>query len=211
MLKRFNPEKLQEFQVEEEGKEQSCLIPVEGREAFRLHLEVRSPLSVDVNVVNLDGQTVLLESGKIVRYSGRMEGITAVEIVAKCSFWYSCQKSGSWFELVDPVPMQVELVQTEKDILASMIEDRLRRFKHQMNMDRELSDDEKDDLILDIARGDLEFEEAPDEFGLGYEERLAEFTRRSAEQAEPAPEPAPKPGAGGQPNPAPEGGNSSST
>lgn len=158
----------------EEGKESSCLIPV-AHPNNGCSIEVRCRKDVAVNAVTVDGQILPLEVGKIVRWSGPTQGYTSVEIVADTGFWYRAQVSSRWYEFVDPVPMVVEMTHTQQDVIKSMIEERLRQYTMRMELDRELSDDEKDDLILDIARGDLEFDDEPDQFGLGYEERLAAF------------------------------------
>lgn len=182
--RRLDLSKLVYFHVEE-GVESTCMIPMTP-EVQKVVIDVRCSRSVRVNVVNTEGETIPMLQQSIVHWSGRVENLTAVEIVADTSFWYLCQKQGGWFETVDPTPMVVELVQTKEDVLKNMIEERLRQYAHQMHMDRVLTEDEKDELILDIARGDLEFDETPDEFGLGYEERLAEFTR--GEPFKPTPE-----------------------
>lgn len=210
MLKRFSASELQYHSVE--GDKKSCLIPLEG--AVSVELQVRCEKEVDVNVVTVDGETILLDHGRIVRYSGKLEGCSAVEIVADTGFYYRCQKSSGWFEKVDPTPAVVTLEVGEKDVLKTMIEERLRRWEIAQEMNRPLTDDEKDELILDIANGDLEFDEKPDEFGLGYEERLAEFVAKQEEPQTPA-EPASEAASSVvEPNPVPPAGdpkNSSST
>lgn len=172
ILQRQIEGRLEYFEVKE-GERTSCRIPAFPN--MRMDIYVRCPNPVDLNVVMDDGQIMLLESGKIVRWSGRTSaGITAVEIVGDIGFWYLCQKA-PLFEFNDGVPLKVEIATTEADVLKVMIEDRLRRYTAAMELNRELTEEEKDYLILDIANGDLEFDEKPDEFGLGYAERLDEY------------------------------------
>lgn len=208
MLKRFDVNKMTYQPKNEEGKFE-CLIPI--YQDGKLNVEVRCEEDVLISLVTGDGEFIPLETGKIVRWSGKVENCSAVQIAANTGFWHLCQMQGGWFEKVDPTPMAVEMVVTEQDVIRNMIEERLKQYLVAEKINRPLLDWEEDELILDIARGDLEFENEPDEFGLGYEERLAEFNRPPAEPLEGAPAPAPAPGGGGQPNPAPEGGNSSST
>lgn len=186
MLSRFNPSNLL-FHSVEEGKESECTIPIP--QAMRVDIVVRCPKEVCVYWVDQDGVQTLLSTGKDVRYRSRMEA-GGVQIVADTSFWYLCQKS-SLFEFVDPVPMKVELVQSQADVLKAMIDERIRQWKHAAAIDRELSDEEVEELVLDIASGDLEFDTPPDEFGLGYEEKLKEFIARQKEkegdQVDPSP------------------------
>lgn len=222
MLKRFEPSQMIYYPVTE-GEKTSCLIPTEG--VNKLTVEVRCEREVDLNVVTEDGQTIPLAHGRIVRWSGKLSGSSAVEIVGDAGFWYQCRKSSRWLEIADPTPMVIELKQTEGDILRSMIDERLQKWKVQQELNRELTEDEKDELILDIANGDLEFEDIPDAFGLGYEERLDEYYKReqerlNAEQEDavtasgaPSGAPAPAVPAGSQDAPVPPaaGANSSST
>lgn len=182
MLKRFEPSKMT-YQEVQQGVETSCMIPIGG--TYKVNLEVRSPEPVMVNVVTADGEIIPLEHGMIVRWSGKLEECSAVEVVASTSFWFLCQKQGGWFETVDPTPIQVELKTTQEDIIRTMIDERLRRYQIEQNLQRDLTEDEKDELVLDIVHGDLEFDDTPDQFGLGYEERLAEF--EAGKQSEPAP------------------------
>lgn len=196
MLKRFDLSKMTYFNTVVEGKVQ-CLIPIPA--TMKVELEVRSETEVTVNAVTEDGESFPLEIGKIVRWSGLLEGVSAVEIVAESGFWYLCQKSSGWFEFNDGIPLAIELVQTQNDVLRAMIEERLRAWKASENINRELTEEEKDDVILDIVHGDLEFEEEPDQFGLGYAERLEEFIarQRPAEPPLPPAEPVvPSPGPG---------------
>lgn len=186
MLKRFDLSKMTYFNTEVEGKVQ-CLIPVPA--TMKVELEVRSETEVTVNAVTVDGESFPLEIGKIVRWSGLLEGVSAVEIVAESGFWYVCQKSSGWYEFNDGIPLAIELVQTQNDVLRSMVDDRLRAWKVSQEITRELTEEEKDDVILDIINGDLEFEERPDPFGLGYEERLEQYVKRqTAEQSKSAEE-----------------------
>lgn len=186
-MKRFDVNRMTYFSKEQDGVVQ-CLIPIP--EVMKVELEVRCEKDIVVNVVTEDGESIPLVNGKIVRWNGKLEGVSAVEIVADTGFWYSCRKS-RWFEFVDPNPMAIELVQTKDDVLRSMIEERLRAWEVKHHLDRPLSEDEKDELVLDLVRGDLEFDDEPDAFGLGYEERLEEFVQRStAKQDEPPAEPA---------------------
>lgn len=210
ILKRsFDPSKAR-FQQVKEGEMTSCFLPVE--EPMTVQVHVRAPKSVNVFLTTPEGESsVLLASGQSVDWRGRVEA-GGVEIAADTSFWYQCHQS-RLFEFIDPVPMKIELQTTEQDILKVMIEERLRQYKHAYEVTRELSEDEKDELILDIARGDLEFEPGPDEFGLGYAERLEEYAARHAEQntgeGEPSPVPAAEPAT--PPVPPAAGANSSST
>lgn len=208
MLNRIDPSTL-EFHSVKEGEETRCLIPV--KEMMKVELIIRSPKPVDVFWINAEGVSFPVTCGVDVNYRGKLD-VGAVEIVGATSFWYRCHQS-RWFDLVDPVPMKIELVQTDQDVLKAMIDERLRQYKAAYEIDRELSDDEVDELVLDIASGDLEFEPMPDEFGLGYEERLEQFAKRHAEQKDQAPEPAPGASsvAGEPPAPPAAGGNSSST
>lgn len=185
MLKRFDVNKMTYFNPKkEDGEVVECLIPIP--EEMKVELEVRSDVEVTVSVVTGDGEIIPLEVGKIVRWSGRLTGVSAVQIAASSGFWYSCHKS-RWFELVDPTPLQIEMTQTKQDVLRSMIDERLRAWEMKRKLDTPLTEDEKDELVLDIVHGDLEFDEAPDEFGLGYAEKLEEFARRTAEQADQEP------------------------
>lgn len=209
MLKRFDLSKMI-FQPLE-GERAECLIPVP--ETGKVEVEIRCEKEVDLSVLTVDGEPILLEHGRIVRWSGKLEAASGVQIAADTGFWYRCQLSRGWFDPVDPVPMKVELVTTQTDVLKSLIEERIRQYQHAQQMSRPMTEEEWEETVLDIATGDLEFEAAPDEFGLGYEERLAEFKARqeAAEQSEAAPEVTPTPAAGGQPNTAPVAPNSSST
>ena len=47
------------------------------------------------------------------------------------------------------------------------------------------------EFLDDVENGDLEFDEEPDPFGLGYEERLAEFNAAVATASSGEPEPSP--------------------
>lgn len=181
MMKRFDASLMTYVDVKER-EETQCIIPIGG--TFKVNLEVRSAEPVLVNVVTASGETVPLDHGMIVRWSGKLEDCSGVEIVATTGFWYLCQKQGGWFETVDPTPMVVELRQTSADVLRTMIDERLRQYTARMKLERDLTEDEKDELILDIASGDLEFENEPDEFGLGYEERLKEFIAKQSEPAD---------------------------
>lgn len=204
MLKRFDLSKMVYQDKNSEGKFE-CLLPV--YQDGRLSVEVRSEEDVLVSLVTGDGEFVPLATGRIVTWSGKVENCSAVQIAASTGFWHRCLLSKRWFDIVDPTPMVVEMTITQEDVLRNMIEDRLRRYVTAEKLNRELTEEEKDDLILDLARGDLEFENEPDEFGLGYQERLQEFIAKQSEPA-PAPEAATAPLAE---KPAAEAGNSSST
>lgn len=192
MKRNFDPSQWTYHSLKNDGGKVSCLIPVEEKQ-ISLDLSVRCQKDVDLNVVTGDGETILLERGPIVGYRGKLTDCNAVEIVADTGFWYLCRKSCGWFEKVDPTPMVVALEYTEKDAIAAMVDERLKHYLRTQAMEKELSEEEKDNLVLDIAYGDLDFTEGPDQFGLGYEERLAEFNQRIAEQSKTAEEPAKTP------------------
>lgn len=204
MKRRFDPSAFQYVNVTAEKT--SHVIPVDGD--GKVELEIRSSEDVWLNFVTVDGETVPQEKGSIVRWNGLVQGCSGVEIVANTSFWYQCRKSTKWWEIPDPTPMVIELVQTQDDIIRQLIDERLRVWKVQQNIQRDLTEEEKDELTLDIVNGDLEFDDSPDQFGLGYEERLAEFNARHAEQSDPEGMPAPQ---AETPAPAPAGGSNSSS
>lgn len=193
MLRTYDASAFKEWQV---NGDNSCLIPL--MPAVLFDLNVRSEKELTISLVTEDGQTIPMETGKIVNMKGVNRNYQAIEISATDNFWYQCTVRRT-DEEVDPTPVQIELHTSSEDILRNLIDERLRRWKHEQQLNRELTEDEKDELILDLAHGDLEFDDSPDQFGLGYEERLAEFNARqeAAEQSNaegvPATEPAATP------------------
>jgi hypothetical protein len=138
----------------EEGKETSCMVPLEGVNGITV--EARCSKDCALNVVTDSGEIMPLDHGRIVRWSGPTTGYSAVEIVADTGFWYAVQKSSKWYEIPDPTPMAIELTQTKEDIIKSLIDERLRAYTVRMKMEKNLTEDEKDELILDIAHDDFE-------------------------------------------------------
>lgn len=180
-MKKFTQGDFQYFHVEE-GVKSSCLIPMEGKDSC--DLEVRSQKSVTVNVVTVDGEPFPVADGPIVRWNGRKMECSGVEIVSDTGFWYACRSATGWFERLDPTPAVVELVHTEKDALVAMIDEAVSRKWRQVNGNAPMSENEWEEMVLDLAEGNLDFDPEPDEFGLGYEERLKEFIAKQSESAE---------------------------
>lgn len=210
MLRKFDLEKMQ-YHSPKEG-EAECVIPVLSKERCRLTVDVRCLEDVTVSVVLGDGEFLPVATGKIIHWSEKVEGCSGVQIVANTGFWYHVQRSTGWFETVDPTPHVVALETTSTDVIRSMIDERLRAFKVSMELDRPLTEDEKDEFILDLVNGDLEFVDTPDEFGLGYEERLKEFTERvAAKQSEASSEEGAEPSNSIAEKPAEKAAGSSST
>lgn len=178
MLKTYEVGSFKEYPVKE-GEKTSCLIPLMPGVLF--DLSVRCEKETMVGLVTEDGQTIPMEIGKIVKLRGVNRNYQAIDISTDTTFWYQCLQSRT-DEEVDPTPVVIEMQSSDTDIIRAMVDERLRAWKIKNEIERELSDDEKDDLILDIVNGDLEFEDVPDAFGLGYEERLKEFNDRIAEQ-----------------------------
>lgn len=180
MLRSYDATVYKECQVPNTGEKASCLIPLMPGLLFDLNVQCEK--EVQVSMVTEDGQTIPMQTGKILKMRGVNRNFQALEILADTNFFYRALL-GRTDEEVDPVPAQVELVTKSTDAIRAMIDERLRAWQVKQEMDRPLTDDEKDELVLDLIHGDLEFEDTPDEFGLGYEERLAEFVQRTAEQS----------------------------
>lgn len=171
-----------------EGEKRSCTMDVQG--VSSLELEVRSAADVVVNLITLDGLTLPVQEGKFISVHAKLSGFAGVEIVASTPFCYRTSGLTLHEEKVDPRSMTVIAEESSSAPMSQMIADEIRKHLQRQEAQRTLTEDEAMELVDDYLQGDLEFEDEPDMFGLGYEERYEEWEKRKAEfeAAQAAPE-----------------------
>lgn len=193
-----------------EGERRSCIIPIGGLAGVTC--EVRCPSSAVLNGITKNGETVCLAVGVVCEFDGRLEGFSALEVVASEAFAYCIRQKGRWLEIPDPVPVAVAADEPTNKPIADLVRQELQKYLARHEMDTALSSDVSvEELLEDIQSGDLDFEDEPDPFGLGYEERLKEF-QAAADALPPAEQPKPAEAPAAAPNaPAAEPGDGSKT
>lgn len=168
---------------EGEGERRNTYI--ELGEYMRNHItaEFRCANELVVSGVDEDGQTVYLGSGRIVYLDGVLDGFVSVEVNADAPYCYWVRAKGRWLEVPDPIPVAVKIDEPVNKPIADLVRQELHKYLARRSMDSELATDVSvEELLDDLEHGDLEFEEEPDQFGLGYEERLEEFVAAKAEK-----------------------------
>lgn len=188
-----------------EGERRNTFIELGQFMRNHVTAEFRCASPLVVSGVDEDGQTVFLGDGKIVYLDGVLDGFVSIEVNADAPYCYWIRAKGRWLEVPDPVPAAVKVDEPANKPIADLVRQELQKYLARRSMDQELATDVSvEELLDDLENGDLEFEEEPDPFGLGYEERLAEFQEahrakegelpmegsHPAQQPKPAPEPA---------------------
>lgn len=184
-MRKFTASEFRHYVPEGAGERRNTFI--ELGEFARNHVcaEFRCASPIVVSGVDEDGQTVFLGDGKVVYLDGVFDGFKALEVNADAPYCYWFRVKGRWFEVPDPVPMAVKVDEPATKPIADLVRQELQKYLARRNMDSELATDVSvEELLDDLENGDLEFEEEPDPFGLGYEERLQEFQEARSAHAE---------------------------
>lgn len=169
------------FRVPEgaDGEKRSALLELNDQ-VTGIDLEVRA-VDLVVNLITTDGETFYLGSGDVVRWSGKVQGFAAIEIITQHTFAYQIRAKGRWREVPDPERLVVTGDASLESPIDQRIREELKRYLVKLQVDGLLADDAAvQELMDDIDNGDHEFEQEPDPFGLGYEERLAEWQAQGA-------------------------------
>lgn len=183
----FNASEWSFHQLEKEEM-RSCQIEIAGA-VNAVSIDVRCPSPVTLNAVMADGRTLYLDWGSVISFSAKMVGFVAFEVLTDKSFMYRCNQRSRWFEVPDQTKMVVDIDESANKPITDLITEEVRKYIGRAEAAGVLGDDISiAEFLDDVENGDLEFEEEPDPFGLGYEERLAEFKAMQAQEAREAAE-----------------------
>lgn len=173
----------------------------DGKHVAWVNLELRSHAPMEASLIAYTGELLPIASGTHIKYRQKVVGYVGVDVVTSATFAYRCNFSRRWFEQLDPTPVSVTVDQPANPLVEAMREE-LHKYLRRKELDETFKDDVSvEELLDDLENGDLEFEQEPDPFGLGYEERLAEYeeARRAAQEADNAQPAAQPPGEAGAP------------
>lgn len=187
-----------------EGEARSCLISLKGQQS--VDFEVRSTHDLQVNLINLDGETLPVGYGRQVQLFARLEGFAALEIVTDQPFAYRSVQKLKWLEVPDETRLTVDIDEKATTPVENLVRAELQRYAGRLAAAGMLADDASlEELLDDIDNGDHEFEAEPDPYGLGYEEPdQLDIEDEIPMKQEPAPSPAPQEPVKNEPAPAPE-------
>lgn len=171
-------------------------------------LEIRSSNPVEIRAVSDQGNTLFLDWGQVVSFEGKLTGFAAIEVVASSAFAYRSRKKGRWLEKPDQRRLAIAVDEAATKPLADLMREEVVKYMARREAAGVLGTDVSiAEFLDDIENGDLEFDQEPDMFGVGYAEMEAADTPQ--EQTPPAPPPAgdgpPSPPAGGAAPPAKSG------
>lgn len=200
MLKRYTKSEWAFYTPKGDGEQRSVLVSIDG--LLSLDVEIRSSDPVSLQLIAETGETLFLEWGQVLHFHGRCDGFVALEVVASKPFAYRTVVSSKWLEKPDPTPLTIAVDEAASTPVANLVRDELRKYVGRLEAANALASDvDIEELYDDIEQGDLDFEEEPDPFGLGYEERLEAFHREQSAAVQDAPGDVDRPEADGEPEP----------
>lgn len=180
-MKNIIAKEWQLFESKEEGL-RSCLLPMEGVNAWTL--DIRCPSPVTLNAVMEDGRTLYLDWGCVISFSAKMDGFAAFEVLSEKPFMFRSTARTRWYEIPDETKLVVDIDESATKPIADMIKEEVLKMYGREQAASIMSDLSLEELLDDIENGDLDFEEEPDPFGLGHEERMEAFLQRQEEREE---------------------------
>lgn len=168
MMRTINAEEFA-FAVPTAEGQRSWLFEV--RERTGVQMDIRCDEEVTLNGITTNGETVFLDRGRVVAFTSRLVGFSALEIVASKAFAYRSREKSRWREIPDPTRMVVEPDVDAGKPMSDLVKEELKKYLAKLDANKSLASDvDVEELFDDIEQGDLEFEQEADPFGLGYSE-----------------------------------------
>lgn len=179
MMRSFNSEEWRWYGKELTEK-QSFQFPIEDP-AF-VDVTVRSVEPVQMCLITKSGDTLALDWGTLLAFASKLVGFAALEIISSVPFAIRLGMKTKWLEAVDPTRLVIPIQESANKPMQDLLREELQRYAGRLAAEGLLADDVSvAELLDDIENGDLEFDEEPDMFGLGYEERHKEWEERENE------------------------------
>lgn len=165
MIKQYDAKEWQYVPMSDTG---AWVFDLFGR-ASVVKLEAVSDVELRLDGINMEGEVIALERGKVLRVHGQFVDFRALQISSSEGFTVRATVSDG-LELVDPTPVVLTESRAPDPVRLAMAEEvkkQLNQWKLEgMFSDPEQAEAEYEEFIDDLVDGDLEFPDGMDEFGL---------------------------------------------
>lgn len=156
--------------IEKDGDQVSSIF-ADLRLVEFLQFEVRAPQGLIVNFIDHNKRTIFYGEGQVVSFDGKITGVEAVEVVCDGPFAYRSAGKLRWYETPDPAKVVLNVPLKGQDAMRQMMVQEIRKhFARSETAALFTSDQAMAEFLDDIENGDLEFDQEPDQFGLGFQE-----------------------------------------
>lgn len=165
MIKQYDSKEWQYVPLSETG---AWVFDLYGRPSV-VKLEAVSDVELRLDGINMEGEIIALERGKVLRIHGQFVDFRAIQISSSEGFTVRATVSDG-LELVDPTPVVLTESRSPDPVrlaMADEIKKQLNQWKLEgMFTDPAQAEKEYEEFIDDLVDGDMEFPDGMDEFGL---------------------------------------------
>lgn len=157
------------YTPEGKGEQRSVLLDLNGWDG--VEIDIRSSSPVELRTITDKGNTLFLDWGQTISFSGKLVGFAALEVVANNPFAFRARKKAKFLEVPDPKRLVVAVDESSAKPMQDLVRQELLKYLGRASAMGALKDDVSvEELLDDIESGDLDFEAEPEMFGIGHAE-----------------------------------------